>query len=82
MRLIGELHRPDLAMLPIGGHYTMDPSSAALAIEFLGVDEVVPLHYGTFPILAGTPAQLREALAARGLGSVRVHEPEPGETVG
>jgi L-ascorbate metabolism protein UlaG (beta-lactamase superfamily) len=82
MRLIRELHRPDLAMLPIGGHYTMDPIGAALAVEFLGVDEVVPLHYGTFPILTGTPAQLRDALAARGLGSVRVHEPEPGGTVG
>jgi L-ascorbate metabolism protein UlaG (beta-lactamase superfamily) len=81
LRLIGELHRPDLTMLPIGGHYTMDPARAALAIEFLGVDEIVPLHYGTFPILAGTPAQLREALAARGRGSVRVHEPEPGGTV-
>jgi L-ascorbate metabolism protein UlaG (beta-lactamase superfamily) len=82
MRLIRELHRPDLAMLPIGGHYTMGPDGAAMAVEFLGVDEVVPLHYGTFPILAGTPTQLREALARRGLGSVRVHEPEPGGTVG
>ena len=70
MRLIKELHRPDLAMLPIGGHYTMDPAGAALAIEFLGVEEVMPLHYGTFPILAGTPAQLaRRPLGARpGLG--------------
>ena len=82
LRLIGDLHRPDIAMLPIGGHYTMDPVRAAMAVEFLGVDEVIPLHYGTFPILAGTPAQLRDALAARGLGSVRVHEPEPGGTVG
>jgi L-ascorbate metabolism protein UlaG (beta-lactamase superfamily) len=82
LRLIGELHRPDIAMLPIGGHFTMDPVRAAMAVEFLGVDEVVPLHYGTFPILAGTPAQLRDALAARGLGSVRVHEPKPGGTVG
>jgi len=82
MRLIKELHRPDLAMVPIGGHYTMDPAGAALAIEFLSVGEVMPLHYGTFPILAGTPAQLRDALSARGLGSVRVHEPEPGGTLG
>jgi len=41
----------------------------------------VPLHYGTFPILAGTPAALRDALANRGLGHVKVHEPEPGETI-
>jgi len=79
--LIGEIHRPDLAMLPIGGHYTMGPAEAARAVELLGVQEVLPLHYGTFPILAGTPAALRDALANRGLGHVRVHEPEPGETI-
>jgi L-ascorbate metabolism protein UlaG (beta-lactamase superfamily) len=82
LRLIRELYRPDLAMLPIGGHFTMDPSGAAMAVEFLGVAEVVPLHYGTFPILAGTPDALREALAARGLADVRVHAPAPGGTVG
>ena len=82
MRLIRELHRPDMAMLPIGGHFTMDPTAAALAVEFLGVKDVMPLHYGTFPILAGTPDQLREALAARGLGDVRVHSPIPGGTLG
>jgi L-ascorbate metabolism protein UlaG (beta-lactamase superfamily) len=82
MRLIRELYRPDLAMLPIGDHYTMGPSGAALAVEFLGVEEVMPLHYGTFPILVGRPSQLRDALASRGLGSVRVHEPQPGGTLG
>ncbi|HEX2469768.1 MAG TPA: metal-dependent hydrolase [Candidatus Limnocylindrales bacterium] len=82
MRLIQELYRPDMAMLPIGGHYTMDPRAAAMAVEFLGVTEVLPLHYGTFPILAGTPDQLREALAGRGLGDVRVHAPRPGGTLG
>lgn len=81
LRLIGELHRPDLVMLPIGGHYTMGPRDAALAIELLGVREVLPIHYGTFPILAGTPAQLREALAERGLGDVVVHGPEPGGAI-
>jgi L-ascorbate metabolism protein UlaG (beta-lactamase superfamily) len=81
MRLIGERFRPDVAMVPIGGHYTMDPTGAALAIELLGVRDVVPMHYGTFPILAGTPDQLREALSARGLGDVRVHSPAPGEEI-
>lgn len=81
LRLVGEIHHPDLAMLPIGGHYTMGPAEAARAVELLGVQEVLPLHYGTFPILAGTPAALRDALAARGLGSVTVHEPEPGATI-
>jgi L-ascorbate metabolism protein UlaG (beta-lactamase superfamily) len=82
MALIRELHAPDLAMLPIGGHYTMDPRAAALAVGLLGVRHVLPIHYGTFPILAGTPAQLRDELAARGLGDVEVLEPAPGETVG
>ena len=82
MRLIGELYRPDLAILPIGGHYTMGPREAALAVELLGADEVLPIHYGTFPILAGTPDELRDELAARGLGHVLVHSPEPGESIG
>jgi L-ascorbate metabolism protein UlaG (beta-lactamase superfamily) len=81
LRLIGEIHRPDVAMLPIGGHYTMGPEEAARAVELLGVKEVLPLHYGTFPILAGTPDALRRALEARGLADVRVHEPRPGETI-
>jgi L-ascorbate metabolism protein UlaG (beta-lactamase superfamily) len=82
LRLIGERYRPDLAMLPIGGHYTMDPVGAALVVEWLGVHDVVPLHYGTFPILTGTPDRWRDALAARGLADVTVHAPEPGEVVG
>jgi L-ascorbate metabolism protein UlaG (beta-lactamase superfamily) len=81
MRLIRDLHRPDLALLPIGGHFTMDPREAALAVELLGVRHVIPIHYGTFPILAGTPDQLRTELAARGLGDVEVHAPAPGESV-
>jgi len=81
MALIGELHRPDVAFLPIGGHYTMDPRAAAKAVELLGVRTVVPIHYGTFPALAGTPDQLRAELRARGLGDVRVLSPEPGQPV-
>jgi L-ascorbate metabolism protein UlaG (beta-lactamase superfamily) len=81
MRLIGELYRPDLAMLPIGGHFTMGPREAALAIELLGVKHVLPIHYGTFPILAGTPDELRQELVARGLGAVEVHDVRPGESL-
>lgn len=81
MRLIRDLYAPDLALLPIGGHFTMGPREAALAVELLGVGHVLPIHYGTFPILAGTPEQLRSELAARGLGDVTVHEPKPGGTV-
>jgi L-ascorbate metabolism protein UlaG (beta-lactamase superfamily) len=79
MALIRDLHRPDLAILPIGGHYTMDPAGAALAVGLLGVHDVMPIHYGTFDALAGTPEQLRAALAERGLGSVTVHAPQPGD---
>jgi L-ascorbate metabolism protein UlaG (beta-lactamase superfamily) len=78
MRLIGERYRPSLALLPIGGHFTMDPVAAAHAVELLGVDAVAPMHYGTFPALAGTPDQLRSELAKRGLGHVTVHETTPG----
>lgn len=82
MRLIGEMHRPDVAFLPIGGHFTMDPPAAARAVELLGVTTVVPIHYGTFPVLTGTPAQLGEELQHLDLGDVRVIAPEPGEAVG
>jgi L-ascorbate metabolism protein UlaG (beta-lactamase superfamily) len=81
MRYIGELYRPDVALLPIGGHYTMGPTEAALAVELLGVADVIPIHYGTFPILAGTPDELRVALHARGLANVTVHAPEPGDPI-
>jgi L-ascorbate metabolism protein UlaG (beta-lactamase superfamily) len=78
MRLIAELHRPELAILPIGDHFTMGPRQAALAVELLGVKHVMPIHYGTFPILTGTPEALRRELDARGLRDVEIHAPEPG----
>ncbi|MCZ6650766.1 MAG: metal-dependent hydrolase, partial [Acidobacteria bacterium] len=62
MQLIGELYEPDVAFLPIGGHFTMGPRGAARACKLLGVSSVVPMHYGTFPILAGTPDELTAAL--------------------
>ena len=78
MQLIRDMYQPELAFLPIGGHYTMGPKGAALAVGYLGVKHVVPMHYGTFPILTGTPAELRSELDARGLGDVEIHAPEPG----
>ena len=77
MSLIGRIYAPDVAVLPIGDHFTMGPREAAVAIELLGVVRVVPCHYGTFGVLTGTPAALRE-LAPPG---VEVLEPEPGETL-
>ncbi len=76
MRLIGELYRPQIAFLPIGDFYTMGPEQAAKAVELLGVKQVVPMHYGTFPALTGTPARLRELLGGR----AEVVELKPGET--
>ena len=80
MALIRELFRPDLAMLPIGGHFTMDPAGGALATELLGVEHVLPIHWGTFPLLAGTPQQLADAIAARG-GTADVHAWNPGDSL-
>jgi L-ascorbate metabolism protein UlaG (beta-lactamase superfamily) len=80
MRLIRDLHAPELAMLPIGGHFTMDPRGAALAVELLGVRDVLPIHWGTFPLLAGNPAELREALEARKVAAT-THAWSPGESV-
>jgi L-ascorbate metabolism protein UlaG (beta-lactamase superfamily) len=79
MALIGELYEPDLALLPIGDFYTMGPREAAKACELLDVARVLPMHWGTFPALAGTPADLRIELAERGL-AVEVLEMAPGES--
>ena len=76
MRLIGEIYRPDIAFLPIGDRFTMDPAAAAMACEFLGVRQVVPMHWGTFPLLTGTPEQLKALVGPR----VHVLELKPGET--
>lgn len=80
MSLIGELYAPDLAILPIGDFFTMGPLEAAKAVELLGVRRVLGMHYGTFPVLPGTPQQLREACAARGL-DVTIEELQPGGTL-
>jgi len=79
MRLIGELHRPSIAFLPIGDVYTMGPEYAARACEWLGVKDVVPMHYGTFPELTGTPARLRELVASSGVNVIELKAGEPFE---
>jgi L-ascorbate metabolism protein UlaG (beta-lactamase superfamily) len=75
MQLIGRIYEPDVAILPIGGHFTMDPREAAVALELLDVRRCVPCHYGTFPLLKGTPEELR-----REASDVEVIELQPGET--
>jgi L-ascorbate metabolism protein UlaG (beta-lactamase superfamily) len=77
MQLIAELYRPRLAFLPIGDLYTMDPRQAALACKFLEVREVIPIHWGTFPVLTGKPEHLRRELASLGV-NCEVVALEPG----
>jgi L-ascorbate metabolism protein UlaG (beta-lactamase superfamily) len=81
MSLIAERYHPTIAMLPIGGHFTMDPVGAALAAKLLKVKTVIPMHFGTFPALAGTPDELRAALKKdKASAKVVVLELKPGET--
>ena len=78
MALIPELYAPDVAFLPIGGHFTMDPHHAAYAVmNFLNTPVVMPFHYGTFPPLKGTPDEFKEAL---GDWDGEVVVMQPGET--
>jgi L-ascorbate metabolism protein UlaG (beta-lactamase superfamily) len=77
MKLIGEFYQPELAFLPIGDHYTMDPHQAAHAARMLQVKRVIPMHYGTFPALTGRPEELSEKLRKDG---IEVLTMEPGQT--
>jgi len=79
MRIIGELYRPRLAMLPIGDRFTMSPREAAYAIRLLNVQKVIPMHWGTFPLLTGTPDQLREF--TRDMEGLEVLAIRPGEQI-
>jgi L-ascorbate metabolism protein UlaG (beta-lactamase superfamily) len=76
MALIRRIYEPDVAVLPIGDHFTMGPREAAVALELLGVKRCVPCHYGTFPLLSGTPEEL-----AKLAPDVELFTPKPGETV-
>ena len=77
MRLIRDMHAPEIAFLPIGDHFTMGPTAAARAVEMLGVRQVVPMHYGTFPLLTGTPEELKKLVEPRGVDVLVL---QPGET--
>lgn len=76
MRLIGDLYRPEIAMLPIGGHFTMGPREAAQAARLLGAKTILPIHFGTFPPLKGTPAELAGYVDA----GVNVVQWNPGDS--
>jgi L-ascorbate metabolism protein UlaG (beta-lactamase superfamily) len=77
MKLYGEYYKPDLIMIPIGGHFVMDPKDAAYATrEMLKPKHAVPIHYATFPVLKGTPQEYQAAL---GQTSTQVHPFSPGD---
>jgi len=79
MELIRELYHPELAMLPIGSHYVMSPAEAALACRLLKPRWVIPMHYGTFPVLTGTPEELINLL--KNEPDIKVIALKPGETM-
>lgn len=80
MQIIGELYRPDLVILPIGDHFTMDPRQAAYALKLIGARYAIPEHFATFPILRGTPEALVEACKEFGV-TTEVIALKPGESV-
>ena len=80
MALIGELYPPDVALLPIGDLFTMSPREAAVAARMLKPRAIVPCHYGTFPVLTGTPDQLREELGKQNVAA-EVVALRPGESL-
>jgi L-ascorbate metabolism protein UlaG (beta-lactamase superfamily) len=80
MKLIGELYSPDIALLPIGGHFTMGPREAAMAVRLLGVRQVVPMHFGTFPALVGRPEELRQM--TQDISGLEIHALKPGDSIG
>jgi L-ascorbate metabolism protein UlaG (beta-lactamase superfamily) len=79
MKMIADLHAPELACLPIGDLFTMGPRQAALAIRLLGVKNVIPMHWGTFPALTGTPEKLRDL--TKDIPGLEVHAMKPGQTL-
>ncbi|WP_456434327.1 metal-dependent hydrolase [Thermosulfuriphilus sp.] len=80
MRLIGELYRPDVALLPIGDHYVMGPKEAAYAASLINAEKVIPMHYGTFPALTGTVEEFRNLLERMAPG-VEMIELVPGQSL-
>lgn len=79
MKLIGEIYEPDLAMLPIGDVFTMSPFEASHACRMLGVKYVIPMHYATFPLLTGTPNELKKL--TKHIDGLEVLDIKPGEVL-
>jgi len=79
MKLIGELYKPGVAMVPIGDRYTMGPREAAYATRLLGVKHVIPMHYATFPFLTGTVEAFRQE--TKDIAGLEIHAMRPGDTL-
>ncbi|MDZ4165334.1 MAG: metal-dependent hydrolase [Smithellaceae bacterium] len=79
MKIIGEIYQPGLSLLPIGSHFTMDPREATYAARLLGSKSVIPMHYGTFPALTGTPEEFVRLM--KEVPQTKVIVLKPGETV-
>lgn len=78
MKIIAELYQPELILLPIGDLYTMNPREAAYACKLMDAQKVIPMHFGTFPPLKGTPQELEELTRELGTEIIQMH---PGETL-
>ncbi|HKV26878.1 MAG TPA: metal-dependent hydrolase [Candidatus Acidoferrales bacterium] len=79
MKLIAELYAPEVAMLPIGDYYTMSPREAAMAIRLLSLKHVIPMHFGTFPSLTGSPEELKKL--THDISGLEIHALRPGESI-
>jgi len=77
MAIIRDLYEPDIALLPIGDHYTMSPREAAYGAKLLQAKTVIPMHFATFPVLTGTPSDLKKLLP-----EIEIFEMKPGQTAG
>ena len=75
MKLVGEMYRPDVALLPIGGFYTMDPAGAALAAKLIGPKMVIPMHYGTWPPIEQDPEEFERLVKKKAKCKVRIMSP-------
>jgi L-ascorbate metabolism protein UlaG (beta-lactamase superfamily) len=76
MKMNGEKYKPDLLLIPIGGHFVMDPKDAAIATKMISPKIAMPMHYGTIPQLKGTPAEYKAAL---GQTSIKILDTKPGD---
>ncbi|MGQ0793816.1 MAG: metal-dependent hydrolase [Deltaproteobacteria bacterium] len=79
LKLIAEIYKPELVIMPIGDWFTMSPLEASYACRFLNPRYVIPMHYGTFPILTGTPQELREL--TKDMQEMEIIALKPGETL-